>query len=172
MRVPSLPASLKSLLQGAGGAAHPSGDRRPTPPRLRGRVRFDPQSCSLCRVCARVCPSGAIQFGKRPDGLEFVLRHDACVFCGLCALHCESKGLHATSDWHLTHLQSEKDDFLERVAVQFQKCSQCGKQKMPSPVSLMTSLYPGLPHGEIERLRAMCPRCRKADAVPGCAVSP
>ena len=151
------------MLKGPSTEAFPFGDTT-TPKKFRGRIAFDPNSCALCRVCARVCPAGAIQFEKRPTGLEFNLWHNSCVFCGLCAHYCESEGLRNTDDWHLSHVQAEKYDLVERATVHFQKCSKCGKQKMPAPLPLMAKLYPTLTDAaEIDRLRAMCPQCRKAE---------
>jgi formate hydrogenlyase subunit 6/NADH:ubiquinone oxidoreductase subunit I len=160
-----LPVLLRNLFKGPSTEAFPFGEAS-TPKRMRARMAFDPESCALCRVCTRVCPAGAIQFEKKPDGLEFNLWHNSCVFCGLCAHYCESEGLHATNDWHLSHPQSEKYALVERALVKFQKCSRCGKQKMPAPLPLMAKLYPGSTAAEIERLRAMCPQCRKAETAP------
>lgn len=157
-----LPVLIRNLLKGPATEAFPFGDTV-TPKKMRGRIAFDPNSCALCRVCARVCPAGAIQFEKAQGGLQFNLWHNSCVFCGLCALYCESEGLQSTNDWHLSHVQSEKYDLAIREVVLFQKCSKCGKQKMPAPLPLMAKLYPGVAPEEIERLREMCPQCRKAE---------
>lgn len=160
-----LPVLLRNLFQGPSTEAFPFAEAY-TPAAMRARVSFNPDSCALCRVCARMCPAGAIQLEKRPDGLEFILWHNACVFCGLCVHYCDSEALHQTDDWHLSHLQAEKYAMVEKAVVKFQKCSTCGKQKMPAPLPLMAKLYPGLAADEIERLRAMCPQCRKAESAP------
>lgn len=161
-----LPVLIRNLLKGPATEAFPFAEAW-TPPRMRGRIAFDPGSCALCRVCARICPAGAIQFEKRPDGLEFNLWHNSCVFCGLCTVYCESEGLHAIPDWHLSHYQDAKFDLVERAVVRFEKCGRCGKQKMPAPPPLMRKLYPDADAAERERLGALCPQCRKAGEQKG-----
>ncbi len=158
----SLSDLLRNLFKDRLAPAGPVEDAT-APGRVRGRIAFDPDSCALCRVCARVCPAGAIRFEKYADGLEFTLWHNHCLFCGLCVDYCESEGLQATDDWHLAHLSSERQGLVERAMVDFQKCGICGKQKMPAPLSLMSELYPALDAMEIERLRTLCPQCRMTE---------
>lgn len=51
-------------------------------------LKFDAQKCSLCRLCAKKCPFGAISIGR--DGIEF---NQNCRMCGVCVKLCPEKAL-------------------------------------------------------------------------------
>ncbi len=55
---------------------------------LPGPPEVDPDKCILCLTCVRLCPHGAITFGKKaePDPLT-------CVRCGICAVECPMEAI-------------------------------------------------------------------------------
>lgn len=64
-------------------------ERLTLPPGFRGRPRLDVDRCNGCGLCARECPSEAIDLlalaekVKRP-----AFYFDRCTFCGVCAELC------------------------------------------------------------------------------------
>jgi quinone-modifying oxidoreductase, subunit QmoB len=55
---------------------------------LPGPPEVDPAKCTLCLTCVRLCPHGAITFGKKaePDPAS-------CVRCGICAVECPMEAI-------------------------------------------------------------------------------
>lgn len=156
---------LTNLLKGPATEAFPFGPA-PTPPRYRGRVAFDPERCTGCRLCEHVCPGGAIHIAETADGLDVTIWHNTCAFCGLCAHYCLSKAIHLTTDWHLAHPQSEKYDLVERAHVPMVPCTGCGKPILQASEEVMRLAFRGRT-AEIERLRGLCPDCRRTASVNG-----
>lgn len=55
---------------------------------LPGPPVVDPEKCTLCLTCVRLCPHGAITFAKKaePDP-------SSCVRCGICAVECPMEAI-------------------------------------------------------------------------------
>ncbi|MBR2783396.1 MAG: 4Fe-4S binding protein [Firmicutes bacterium] len=72
------------------------------PAGYRGRVSFDPASCTGCRSCIADCPARAITIvdtgreGK--DRYECHLNFGRCVYCGQCADICPGGSLKMTAE--------------------------------------------------------------------------
>ena len=66
-------------------------EKRPTPPQFRGLLRWDPESCTGCALCAKDCPTEALELITIDKAdKRFVIRYhvDRCTFCGQCAYGC------------------------------------------------------------------------------------
>jgi len=95
---------------------------RLTPPdRFRGRMKYDPSTCTLCGLCQRDCPADVIKVVRkrveREDGTRETVGHvefemDRCVFCGQCAYSCNSGSITFTKDFELA--QPSRDLFMMR----------------------------------------------------------
>ena len=61
------------------------------PERMRGHISIRIEDCITCGLCARACPSLAIQVDRK-GGTWTISRFD-CVQCGSCVLVCPKKCL-------------------------------------------------------------------------------
>lgn len=75
----------------------------------RGEPIFDINSCTSCRLCARICPDRAIEMVAAPD--EYKNRYPGkypridigkCCFCGLCQDICPEGGITLTKSFFLS----------------------------------------------------------------------
>ncbi|HIS40781.1 MAG TPA: 4Fe-4S binding protein [Candidatus Aphodovivens avistercoris] len=58
-----------------------------TPPAgLKGHVVNDPETCILCSLCQKRCPTGAIEVDKK--GRTWAINRFRCVQCGSCVREC------------------------------------------------------------------------------------
>ncbi|NLH81888.1 MAG: 4Fe-4S binding protein [Phyllobacteriaceae bacterium] len=156
---------MKNLFAGPSTVAFPFGPAE-TPEAYRGRVTFDATTCVGCRMCAHVCPSGAIRLEDRADGLHFGIWHNACANCGLCAHHCPTEAIRLSNDWHLAHPQSEKYALADHAVVRRVRCTSCGTEIGPSPDALVRRAFRDVA-GRTRHLTRLCPDCRRAASLEG-----
>jgi formate hydrogenlyase subunit 6/NADH:ubiquinone oxidoreductase subunit I len=85
-------------------------ERLEPPERFRGRLRYDPGSCSLCGLCQRDCPGDVIKVIRerveKEDGTKELTGHlefemDRCIFCGQCAHSCRQGAITFTQEFEL-----------------------------------------------------------------------
>jgi len=85
--------------------------RRAAPESLRGKLEWDPEKCTGCGLCAKDCPSNAVEVividrAKK----QFVVRYhmDRCTFCAQCVQNCRFKCMGMSSEqWELAALGKE-----------------------------------------------------------------
>lgn len=88
-------------------------ERREAPDHLRGELLWNPEKCTGCGLCAKDCPSDAIQVhildrAKKQFVMEYHI--DRCTFCAQCVQNCRFKCLRMSSEhWELASL--DKDPF-------------------------------------------------------------
>ncbi|MFP3853826.1 MAG: 4Fe-4S binding protein [Anaerolineales bacterium] len=91
--------------------------RLPTPDRLRGRLRWDPERCTGCGLCAKDCPSDAIKVvivDRKAKHYEFHYDMSLCLFCGQCAYSCRFDCLELDhEDWELAAFERRSLGFDE-----------------------------------------------------------
>lgn len=86
-------------------------ERRPAPPRLRGRLNWNPEKCSGCGLCAKDCPSQALEVividrAKK----EIIVRYhaDRCTYCAQCVQSCRFNCMELSNEqWELAALNKE-----------------------------------------------------------------
>ncbi len=67
---------------------------RAVPDNYRGVIEHHYSECTGCRVCCRVCPSGAVELQYELDGkYRPSIDYSRCVFCGLCVDSCPTSAL-------------------------------------------------------------------------------
>jgi len=66
---------------------------------LHGRSNFDPkwnaEACTLCELCMKKCPTGAIkrQYSVRDEEEKLVFNFERCLGCGVCATNCPKSAI-------------------------------------------------------------------------------
>ncbi len=88
------------------------------PKGLRGKWTYkNPDRCTGCSICERVCPSGAIEMIEcRPDDVQTktgkrpICHLDRCTFCGQCVESCPRKVLELSSEYEMAFLS--RDDMV------------------------------------------------------------
>ncbi|MDG6228879.1 MAG: 4Fe-4S binding protein [Candidatus Thermoplasmatota archaeon] len=65
-----------------------------TPPGFRGKIQYDKEKCIGCKLCIKVCPTGAIEFKEEEKKIKIYLAR--CCFCSqcndICPVNCLSMG--------------------------------------------------------------------------------
>ena len=56
------------------------------PTQYRGKITYDVEKCTGCRICLRVCPSSAIEF--KPEEKKVKIYVAKCTFCSQCVDAC------------------------------------------------------------------------------------
>ena len=64
----------------------------PKDPLVRGHLHIDINDCIFCGICARKCPTRAINVSK--ENKEWEIARFQCIVCGECASSCPKKCLH------------------------------------------------------------------------------
>jgi len=79
---------------------------------VRGHVVIDVESCIFCGMCARKCPTGAINVARADKKWE-IERFD-CIVCGSCVEVCPKKCLDMSNELaHANYSRKEKDIFID-----------------------------------------------------------
>lgn len=83
-------------------------ERRAAPPRLRGKLIWDPGKCTGCALCNKDCPASAIELiTLDKKNKRFVMRYhiDRCTYCAQCVQNCRFACLGMSSEqWELAAL--------------------------------------------------------------------
>jgi formate hydrogenlyase subunit 6/NADH:ubiquinone oxidoreductase subunit I len=85
--------------------------RKASPERLRGKLIFDPDKCTGCKICVRDCPANALELHVIDKAAKrFVLRFhsDRCTFCAQCVFSCNFDTISLSHEaWELAALSQE-----------------------------------------------------------------
>ena len=69
------------------------------PPRFRGKIAYDRESCIGCQLCLKVCPAHAIEFLPTTKRVRIYVTQ--CIFCSQCTDICPKGGLSMTPEFLL-----------------------------------------------------------------------
>ena len=88
-------------------------ERQEAPDRLRGKLHWNPESCTGCALCNKDCPANAIEIitiDKKEK--RFVMKYhiDRCTYCGQCIESCRFNCIELSDkEWELA--ATEKQPF-------------------------------------------------------------
>ena len=76
--------------------------KNPMPENFRGALKFDADRCVGCKLCAKVCPAGAIQIEPVAEKqFKAIVFFDKCLFCGQCVDSCRKEAICNTDEFEL-----------------------------------------------------------------------
>lgn len=87
-------------------------------------VEVDAARCSGRGLCARFCPTGALQFTVAGEDFELTFQAAACIACTICVVACPEHAVNLSDRLALDALQADRVASLamgELVA-----CANCG----------------------------------------------
>jgi formate hydrogenlyase subunit 6/NADH:ubiquinone oxidoreductase subunit I len=100
--------------------------------RLRGRLTWDPATCTGCGLCSKDCPSEALEWVVNDKkNKRFVLRYNMgnCTFCSQCVISCRTGSMSMNDeDWELAALTKEPFEIYfgkEEDVAAFLECLNC-----------------------------------------------
>ena len=104
LSLPMVPRALRNLFSAPVTRRYPA-QVRPAFVGARGSIEVDFDSCVLCGLCVRRCPTAAITCSREEGWL--VIDHLACVACGACVDACNKNGLRMTTTPQSVFLPSQ-----------------------------------------------------------------
>jgi len=105
-----LPPSVTRFLAAVGEGRATLVPPVPTPPRFRGKITYDRDSCIGCGLCVKVCPSNAIEL--LPETKRIRIWVGQCIFCSQCTNICPKDSLSMTGEFLLAGEDRYADDLI------------------------------------------------------------
>lgn len=81
-----------------------------TPPGFRGKIQYDKDKCTGCKLCIKVCPSGAIEFKEKEKKIKIYLAR--CTFCSQCNDVCPFDCLSMSNEFLLADADPYSKDLI------------------------------------------------------------
>jgi len=72
----------------------------PVPPKFRGKIAYDRDKCSGCKLCVKICPTRAVEF--LPEEKKVKIFISRCCFCAQCVDICPVDALAMTDEFLLS----------------------------------------------------------------------
>ena len=74
------------------------------------RGNLEVKGCVGCRICQKVCPTGAISIDKILEKTVYKIDMKKCIFCGNCVYHCPKSAVRMTKEYELA--TDKKEDLI------------------------------------------------------------
>jgi formate hydrogenlyase subunit 6/NADH:ubiquinone oxidoreductase subunit I len=81
-----------------------------TPHGFRGKIRYERDKCTGCKLCITVCPSGTIEFKPEERKVKFYLAR--CTFCSQCTDVCPVNCLSMSNEFLLADIDKYSKDLI------------------------------------------------------------
>ena len=104
LNLPMVTRSLRNLVSRPATRRYPTVVRPPFPG-ARGTLEFDLESCVLCGLCVRRCPTVALTC-IREERL-FAIEQLRCIACGVCVDACNKNSLRLSPERRPVHTSAE-----------------------------------------------------------------
>lgn len=148
LREPGASARALAALGATRGSV--ANDRSPL-----GRVTFESDRCTMCGLCATVCPTGAIRFDQGAVAAALDLERAACIGCEHCSTICPEHALSVERVVDLERLGGVPEP-LKRSTLA--RCRRCGDPV--APTAMLERLRPALDPALLATIEGLCQRCR------------
>jgi formate hydrogenlyase subunit 6/NADH:ubiquinone oxidoreductase subunit I len=83
-----------------------------TPDGYRGKIQYDKEKCTGCKLCLKVCPSEAIEFKEKEKKIKIYLAR--CTFCSQCNDICPFSCLSMSKEF----LLADSDKYSKELIVE------------------------------------------------------
>ena len=80
------------------------------PEGFRGKIQYDKEKCTGCKLCLKVCPSEAIEFKEADKKIRIYLAR--CTFCSQCNDICPVKCLTMSNEFLLADSDKYSKDLI------------------------------------------------------------
>ena len=107
-----LPPSISRFFRRVGSGEEIMHPPVALPYKFRGKIVYEREACTGCTLCARVCPSHAIDV--LPETKRMRIWVSQCIFCSQCTDACPKNGLSMGSEF----LLADEDRFSEQRIVE------------------------------------------------------
>lgn len=81
-----------------------------TPPNFRGKIKYDKESCTGCKLCIKVCPTEAIEFKEEEKKIKIFLSR--CCYCSQCNDICPKNCLSMSNEFLLADTDKYSQDLI------------------------------------------------------------
>ena len=126
-----------------------------------GAILVDERRCTLCSACAKICPTGAIDYSDAPATgvarLSFL--EERCVQCGACATGCPEQAIELAPRIASLEIRANRQTVAADPLAQCPDCGigfVAGKQLA---INIRRAQDSGTPMAAVEQLKH-CPNCR------------
>ncbi len=76
--------------------------------RMRAKVSWEIEKCIGCALCAKICPSNAIELIGEGRKAEIRYYLGRCIFCGECVDICPTQTISTTKEFELAFTRPEQ----------------------------------------------------------------
>lgn len=121
-------------------------------------VEVHADKCSLCEVCGRRCPTGAIRSEQESETLALLFRYELCDGCRDCLKSCPEDAMTLVE----TEDPPAESEGQILAASKMLRCSVCGARFAPVTKLLAASRRTT---GKADLIREQCPLCRRTQMV-------